>query len=1237
MKNYIKKATILSFFIFAASLSWAVPSDLLSQSLEASLTKMEALYSRGRWDEAIKTGQGILKDAPQGHPAQMRAKDLVLLSVQGRNNEILNNKKRAEAKKIEEHGEALYLNAVSSMKKGGYSEAAQMLEQAHRLKKGNAASYYQQGYSYLQSGNKKAAFEAFKTALTKDPKHDRALYYVAALSYELEKNQITEKYCKDFLTEAEKLSEILKKDFASQREKRENAKATETAKRLKLLNKNVGRANVMLGLLLSKRKAYGEAIEPLTLAIKAESENADLWFALGVASYHGNMLNQASNSIKQTIGLKERMLRANSGEALRLLESNKSDKAVEAELAQRKLKKDLALAYYTMSLINTKKGIVRGNMDILDKALEYDPDFTQAEYNKAVVMASEGKLEEAVELMKKLLAKSEPDSPKTAKIVQGITLLMNRMTKRDNPQAYAKMREPSEVEKVRIPFNDIEALGGKRQEERLLGVFDEIREVSKLIKLQNYDEAIRRLVYLRSKHPDVADVSAILGHCYTEQGRYKEAEASFRKAISLQPSHYEALNGLAYVLSTQDKELQYALSAVNKAIAGEPAKSEFYHTQGSILFKLGEVEKSAQAFQKAIEINPKHKLARYDLGLSLYIMKNYRGAIDNFDALLADNPVHEKALIFKSMALAKINRVPEALDSLTILNRHLPDNSKLKKMATEMHDKMASAYERKTEVPVPEIKSPAPVERLVQEGNEFRAKGLVNRAKEKYLECIRLAPDRYEPYYELGLMYAASGLNTSALSSWQSAERLKPDYYPIVINIGKMYQKLDKAANAEEYFRRAMALSPKMAEPPYYLGLISYGAGNFESAESYALDALKLDKKYYKAMALLGMARIKQDRLEPAKDIYETLYVSAPANSRMKQHARSKIWQIAKLQAAKETQTAAMKHKEEVVKRINESEKNVVAKTPREATLIDAYGPSMSKDDKRMVLSTLSQFKRVPKMTGVNSGTFNENMAKTSLSAADKQWINDKAAKFGGGVGKYDLPEEERYGIKATKKKYVRKPDPADTIILSGISLASKGRSADALAEFAKARKASPDNLDLLLNIGFVNTLQGNFKDAFDAYARAHTAHPESDMAKLALGNLYWLGGQGEAAVKLWKAIEGEFIVDADYNVLSKSAEIWKKIVDLDPEDADAHSNLGVIYLFSGEPAKAVIEFNAVKSLTSGRSTEEFYKAQAAVQLYMQTKQKIHLNEAKEILSSMSTGARPFPHSERLKQFVAML
>jgi tetratricopeptide (TPR) repeat protein len=727
-----------------------------------------------------------------------------------------------------------------------------------------------------------------------------------------------------------------------------------------------------------------------------------------------------------------------------------------------------------------------------------------------------------------------------------------------------------------------------------------------------------------------------------EQGRLQDAKNCFAQAIEIDANHSESLANYAYILASLEEELPKALNMVNKALKKNDFKAEFHHTKGWVLFKTGEVKKSIVSFLKAVELKPDYVLARYNLGLAFYIAHNHEQALDAFEQVLAVNPAHHKARLFKAICLAKQNKADKSLLALEALREKLPEESTLNKVVGDLHARIKLAAARKTELPVPEIKSPAPIEKLLAEAAQYRKDGLVTFAKEKYLECQRLAPKRYEPYYELGEMYAAAGLNNPALRAWKKAEKLAPENFELELNLGKVYHKLGNKKEAKKCFSTALTLDEKNPEPRYYLGLIAYEDQNYESAESYALAALRQKRKFYKAMALLGMARIKLNRLKPARDIYETLYAQAPSGSSIKRHARKKIWELTRMMAPAKYPSVedAMQVKKELITKVTQADADQKIKPDsKEAQAIKEYGANtMTVDDKMWVLRQLDKFSSIP--TPAPAAPLRPKITQATMNNKEKQWLIKNLQKFSSQNNKYALPpqiEVSKYSIEATTEEEERPIDSSDKLNLAAIEKAEKGLVKEALDKLQQARNISPANLEVLINLGYLNSITGNFKDAFDAFAKASVEHPENPLPALALGNLYWLGGKAEKAIENWKKANKEIVLNQQFNLIARSEKIWKRMLEINPLDADAHSNLGLVYLFSGRPREALSEFQAVLKIDDTRKEHKFYAAQSYIIMYLHQNNKNMKEQAQTILAGLQKRPEPFPHSEKLYSYINRL
>jgi outer membrane protein assembly factor BamD (BamD/ComL family) len=137
MYQRIIKATILLLLILPASLPAAM-DFIFEESLSKSLERMEKLYTQNQWDEAMNIGRGIIKDAPKDHPTAARARDLIILSLDGKNKQLIAEQNREKIAKNKERAQQLMAEGSKLLTDKNYKTAAQQFSRALKLHPGDS-------------------------------------------------------------------------------------------------------------------------------------------------------------------------------------------------------------------------------------------------------------------------------------------------------------------------------------------------------------------------------------------------------------------------------------------------------------------------------------------------------------------------------------------------------------------------------------------------------------------------------------------------------------------------------------------------------------------------------------------------------------------------------------------------------------------------------------------------------------------------------------------------------------------------------------------------------------------------------------------------------------------------------------------------------------------------------------------------------------------------------------------
>jgi tetratricopeptide (TPR) repeat protein len=118
--------------------------------------------------------------------------------------------------------------------------------------------------------------------------------------------------------------------------------------------------------------------------------------------------------------------------------------------------------------------------------------------------------------------------------------------------------------------------------------------------LKSYGDYLKKISQPHAQAVTYAD----MGECYRENGQADEAEKSYRRAIQLQPAYPISYNDLGYLYARQGKNLDEALSLVNRALQLDHNNPHFKDTKGWILYEQGKPQEAFSLIKEAHDALP---------------------------------------------------------------------------------------------------------------------------------------------------------------------------------------------------------------------------------------------------------------------------------------------------------------------------------------------------------------------------------------------------------------------------------------------------------------------------------------------------------------------------------------------------------------------------------------------------------------------------------------------------------
>jgi tetratricopeptide (TPR) repeat protein len=226
-----------------------------------------------------------------------------------------------------------------------------------------------------------------------------------------------------------------------------------------------------------------------------------------------------------------------------------------------------------------------------------------------------------------------------------------------------------------------------------------------------------------------------------DQGRYREAEADFRRALGIEPDFDDANANLGHLLDKQ----------------GNP-------TEGLAFIR------------RAVTANPGLVVAHVDLGEALSDLGRLDEAIGEYKWVLARDPGNEEALDDYGVALAMKGRPAEAEESILAALRLKPRDAIARSNLGNVHSMMGrldaaiADYRRSLEL------KPDAAETHYNLANALLQTGHFAEAGGEFESALKLRPEDPDAHARLGLALAQLGRRQEAIVQLETAIRQRPDF-----------------------------------------------------------------------------------------------------------------------------------------------------------------------------------------------------------------------------------------------------------------------------------------------------------------------------------------------------------------------------------------------------------------------------------------------------------------------------
>jgi tetratricopeptide (TPR) repeat protein len=284
--------------------------------------------------------------------------------------------------------------------------------------------------------------------------------------------------------------------------------------------------------------------------------------------------------------------------------------------------------------------------------------------------------------------------------------------------------------------------------------------------------AQQRLTDLLKGAPDNPDVLNALAVAEWQLGHATDAERHLQRILVTAPQNLKAAINLAGILRAQ-KDFRGAEQVLIKAASGQPpaanafvALAEFY----VLMKRHGDAEIQ---FRRALQVEPKHAVAMYDLA-NLLLSIGKRDQADPLYRQLSYIGDRQYKTIY-AVFLFQTGKTQEAIKEFERLAKQDSNDRTARSMLVEAYWKANRQAEADAVLERALKSNPKDIEALTQRSAVLLGLGRNSEALENLKQVLRLRPDSGEAHFLLSRVHRANGNRLSERQELGEALRLRPD------------------------------------------------------------------------------------------------------------------------------------------------------------------------------------------------------------------------------------------------------------------------------------------------------------------------------------------------------------------------------------------------------------------------------------------------------------------------------
>lgn len=422
-------------------------------------------------------------------------------------------------------------------------------------------------------------------------------------------------------------------------------------------------------------------------------------------------------------------------------------------------------------------------LELLDKAIESDPERGESYFPKGLILLNQKRIAEAEQVVKKGLQYTS-DSP------IGYYYLGRISIEAGNPeQAVANFDRAIAVNQAFEPAYLAQA-----------SVYESRQEKGKAIAVLQK--------YLHQVNPRNRDIRQHLVQLYMATKDYTGGLAELEKLLEDNPGDLDAQLRMALIYG-EKKEFAKAISQLTEILKAKPAELKVRDYLGYLYEETKDFPKAIETYRYNIHLDPKFADSHIHLGVLLYRLKQFPAAVTHLDEAVHLMPKQPEAHIILGLAHFQNEQFEKASQAFEEGIRHNPKSADLHFNLGTAYDKLNRFDDVERAMETALSLDPHHADALNYLGYSYAERGIkIDQALSLTKRAVALKPENGYYVDSLGWAFYKSGMLTEALTEIKKAVALVGDDPVIYEHLGEIYLKQQKVADAREAWLHSLEIDP---------------------------------------------------------------------------------------------------------------------------------------------------------------------------------------------------------------------------------------------------------------------------------------------------------------------------------------------------------------------------------------------------------------------------------------------